>query len=518
MSPRSSTSRNTRRSSPASTPPPSRCGPTCPEPSATWPPTSSATSARSPTRSWPSERRRATSRATRSVRPASRRPTRTRCGAARGHQAAGRLAGPGSRRPRHPAAGAGPRRVAVHRHQHPEAGRGVARPGHGHGPPDDGQGLRRPRRPLPGAGRRGRASSTRGTARSWPWPPTRPTTRRTSSTASARSGSRTTRTRPTTSLSTTGPSRASTPRARRSSWSPPSPGCSYGLITPTTPFDDTGLPPGRADQVQQRQPAGLRRRQPARAITVSSDTYFYNIGANLWNGRSQLRRRRPAERGHRPRASGRPPGSRYPTRRPAGSPMPESRKELHDANPKAFPNGDWFTGDNVNTAIGQGDVAVTPLQLANAYATFANGGTVLAAPHRPRSHHRSGAARSSSTCRPCRPRHIDLPAAWRAPMLAGFEGVVADGRTAPPTAPSPASRSPPSHRRQDRHRPGPGQAGRRRCSPPSPRPPTPSTSSTPSWSRRATGRDAAAPVVRRIYDGLFNLPLQPVTLPKSGVD
>jgi penicillin-binding protein 2 len=32
----------------------------------------------------------------------------------------------------------------------------------------------------------------------------------------------------------------------------------------------------------------------------------------------------------------------------------------------------------VNTAIGQGDVLVTPIQLANAYATFANGGTRMA--------------------------------------------------------------------------------------------------------------------------------------------
>ena len=39
----------------------------------------------------------------------------------------------------------------------------------------------------------------------------------------------------------------------------------------------------------------------------------------------------------------------------------------------------WLVGDGVSTAIGQGDVLVTPLQLANAYDSFANHGTVLPA-------------------------------------------------------------------------------------------------------------------------------------------
>ena len=36
----------------------------------------------------------------------------------------------------------------------------------------------------------------------------------------------------------------------------------------------------------------------------------------------------------------------------------------------------WFIGDTINVSVGQGETVVTPLQLANAYAAFGNGGTV----------------------------------------------------------------------------------------------------------------------------------------------
>ena len=35
----------------------------------------------------------------------------------------------------------------------------------------------------------------------------------------------------------------------------------------------------------------------------------------------------------------------------------------------------WYTGDNVEMAFGQGETALTPIEQAVAYATFANGGT-----------------------------------------------------------------------------------------------------------------------------------------------
>jgi penicillin-binding protein 2 len=43
-------------------------------------------------------------------------------------------------------------------------------------------------------------------------------------------------------------------------------------------------------------------------------------------------------------------------------------------------NRPWSEGDNVNLAVGQGDVQVTPMQLAVAYAAIANGGNVVV-PH-----------------------------------------------------------------------------------------------------------------------------------------
>ena len=99
----------------------------------------------------------------------------------------------------------------------------------------------------------------------------------------------------------------------------------------------------------------------------------------------------------------------------------------------------------MNAAIGQGDVLVTPLQLANAYATFANHGTVLPAPggaagsSSPTATRRKPADVRRSMVKPVVTGHVDLPPTMYDPILSGLQGVREPTRRARPTPPSRAS-------------------------------------------------------------------------------
>lgn len=108
-----------------------------------------------------------------------------------------------------------------------------------------------------------------------------------------------------------------------------------------------------------------------RAITVSSDVYFYTLGS-WYNDRAKWGNgiQDTAERF----GFNHPTGIPLPGEAPGHVQTPESKKQMHDENPKAFPNGDWVPGDTVQLAIGQNVVVATPLQLATAYATFSQKG------------------------------------------------------------------------------------------------------------------------------------------------
>jgi penicillin-binding protein 2 len=158
---------------------------------------------------------------------------------------------------------------------------------------------------------------------------------------------------------------------------------------------------------------------------------------------------------------------------------------------------------------------VTPLQLANAYAAFANGGSLLVPQltmdaENPTTHHVDRSFPAKSVHR------IDLQPAWRAAMLQGFDGVVnlPNGTAYGVFAHSPVAAMNIAGKTGTAQVNAPRQAT------------SVFTSFAPANNPRFVvdafiedagyGASVAAPVVREIYDGLFNFPLQPVVYSGPG--
>jgi penicillin-binding protein 2 len=113
-----------------------------------------------------------------------------------------------------------------------------------------------------------------------------------------------------------------------------------------------------------------------RSLTVSSDVYFYKLAEQF-----SVRRgfdTDEVQQTAREFGFGAASGIALPYEATGLIPDPEIKQQRHEENPEAFPDADWRTGDTLNVSIGQGDVNATPLQIANAYAVFANGGTLFA--------------------------------------------------------------------------------------------------------------------------------------------
>ena len=111
-----------------------------------------------------------------------------------------------------------------------------------------------------------------------------------------------------------------------------------------------------------------------KALTVSSDVYFYRIADQMWRRQDQFGRT-PIQDSANQFGLGAKTGVKLPSESAGLVGTPDWLSEVYNANPTAFDHEDWTVGDNLNVSIGQGLTAVTPLQLVNSYATFANGGT-----------------------------------------------------------------------------------------------------------------------------------------------
>jgi len=120
----------------------------------------------------------------------------------------------------------------------------------------------------------------------------------------------------------------------------------------------------------------------ADALAVSSDAFFYRLGEKFWEIDEHNASIDPALKGKSTLKDdlerfgfGQDSGVQLPFEWPGRIPDDAVKKELVDA--KVLGKNEeprLLVGDNVQVAIGQGLMAATPLQLANAYSVLANGG------------------------------------------------------------------------------------------------------------------------------------------------
>lgn len=108
------------------------------------------------------------------------------------------------------------------------------------------------------------------------------------------------------------------------------------------------------------------------ALRVSCDTFFYEIGHRLYRKNGE-----ELQKWARRLGFGAATGIDLPSEAEGRVPTAAWKKAWNKNWPE---NQAWFPGDTVNLAIGQGDLLVTPLQVADVYAAIANGGS-LYRPH-----------------------------------------------------------------------------------------------------------------------------------------
>jgi penicillin-binding protein 2 len=164
------------------------------------------------------------------------------------------------------------------------------------------------------------------------------------------------------------------------------------------------------------------------ALQVSSDVYFYKLGheANPADPDSPL----PLQDWMSRLGLGAPTGIDLPAELGGLIPTPEWRNELYEQSldpdspgGKDVVEGEtdrlWSAGDNINLAVGQGDLQATPLQMAVAYATVANGGNVVRPHLAQRIEDQNG--RVVQEINPASRRTLDISESTRSTILDGLE-------------------------------------------------------------------------------------------------
>lgn len=147
-------------------------------------------------------------------------------------------------------------------------------------------------------------------------------------------------------------------------------GLENGYVTGSTVVDDNGYIMLGTQKFENSEGEINGPISLTRAYEVSSDVYFYKLGARMWDNNDLQ------DWSHK-MGIGDPTGIDIPDGFDGLVPSKEWRDKLFEEEETERP---WSQGDDVQLAVGQGDLQTDPLQMAIAYSALGNGGTIVT-PH-----------------------------------------------------------------------------------------------------------------------------------------
>ena len=201
-------------------------------------------------------------------------------------------------------------------------------------------------------------------------------------------------------------------------------------MAPDTVFSDRGgyQIPGCSGAKCYRSNAGgaaYGRVTISRALTVSSDAYFYNVGAQFWLQRDRFGGDDGMQNQLAPWGLNDVTGVPLTAEKPGRVPTATWKREWCDR--VDCNDGVWRTGDNVNMAIGQGDVLDHPPGARQRLRHLRQRRHALRAPDRAAGRRRTRPARSRPSSHPQVAAQVPLPPEVREPLLEGLAGVPVSG-------------------------------------------------------------------------------------------
>jgi penicillin-binding protein 2 len=196
-----------------------------------------------------------------------------------------------------------------------------------------------------------------------------------------------------------------------------------GIITPETVLFDGGS--FRVGGVTFKNAGGVSHGALAllRALQVSSDVFFYQLGLKADQHGGNV-----IQKWARRLGLGQPTGIDIPGEAGGLVPTPAWRNRLFR---KGLTDRPWSPGDNINLAVGQGDLQADPLQMAVAYSAIANGGYVVT-PH-VGLQVEDASGRVLQEIRPRPRRKLDISPVTRSAIMGGLRAAANDpGGTSQP--------------------------------------------------------------------------------------